>query len=61
MADEEMRLRASFEDKLSPGLKASIEKIKAFTKEGQRAAEAGWRAKTGGGAAIAGGAPRASD
>jgi hypothetical protein len=37
MADEELRLRAVFEDRMGPALKTSIEKIKAFAQEGAKA------------------------
>jgi hypothetical protein len=40
---EELRLVGTFQGKISPGLKSSIDKIKAFTREGQRAGEDGAR------------------
>jgi hypothetical protein len=43
MADDELRLIGTFQDKISPGLKSSIEKIRAFTKEGERAGQDGER------------------
>jgi hypothetical protein len=47
MADsEELRLVASFVDRMSPGLKSSIDKIKSFSKEGAKAGEDGARATT---------------
>jgi hypothetical protein len=40
---EELSLVASFVDRMSPGLKSSIDKIRAFTKEGVKAGEDGER------------------
>jgi hypothetical protein len=47
MADsDELRLIGTFQNKISPGLKSSIDKIRAFTKEGERAGADGARATT---------------
>ena len=40
---EELRLVGTFTDKISPGLKSSIDKIRAFTKEGEKAGTDGAR------------------
>jgi hypothetical protein len=34
-----MRLVATFADRMSPGLKSSMDKLKSFSREGQRAGE----------------------
>jgi hypothetical protein len=47
MPDEEMRLVGIFQDKISSGLKSSIDKIKAFTKEGEKAGTDGARSVNG--------------
>jgi hypothetical protein len=41
MADEELRLIASFTDRMGPGLKSSVDKIRQFTKEGVKGSEEG--------------------